>query len=80
MASEERGTLAALDAGRGVFRSQIESHQGRVIDLAGPWRTSGAWWTVENWQRDEWDIALSDGAIYRLYCSPGGWFVEGSYD
>jgi protein ImuB len=54
--------------------------RGRVIDLAGPWRTSGAWWTVDNWQRDEWDIALPDGAIYRLYCSPGGWFVEGSYD
>jgi protein ImuB len=54
--------------------------RGRVIDLAGPWRTSGAWWTVDLWQRDEWDIALSDGALYRLYCSPGGWFLEGSYD
>ena len=35
MAIEERGTIAALDAGRSVFRSQIESHQGRVIDMAG---------------------------------------------
>lgn len=35
MASDERGTIAALDAGRSVFRSQIESHQGRVIDMAG---------------------------------------------
>jgi protein ImuB len=54
--------------------------RGKVIDLAGPWRTSGEWWTVDPWQRDEWDVALSDGALYRLYCSPGGWFVEGSYD
>ena len=54
--------------------------RGKVLDLAGPWRTSGDWWTADPWQRDEWDIALSDGALYRLYCSPAGWFVEGSYD
>lgn len=35
MAQDDRATLAALDAARAVFRSQIESHQGRVIDMAG---------------------------------------------
>jgi adenylate cyclase len=35
MAADERATLAALDAARDVFRRQIESHQGRVIDTAG---------------------------------------------
>jgi protein ImuB len=54
--------------------------RGKVIDLAGPWRTSGDWWTLDAWQRDDWDIALSDGALYRLCCSPAGWFLEGSYD
>jgi protein ImuB len=54
--------------------------RGKILDLAGPWRTSGDWWTADPWQRDEWDIALSDGALYRLYCAPNGWFVEGSYD
>ena len=54
--------------------------RGKILDLAGPWRTSGDWWTVDPWLRDEWDIALSDGALYRLYCGPRGWFVEGSYD
>ncbi len=57
-----------------------QSIRGKVIDLAGPWRTSGDWWTADSWSRDEWDIALSDGILYRLYCSPAGWFVEGSYD
>jgi adenylate cyclase len=35
MALDDRATLAALDAARAVFRSRIESHQGRVIDTAG---------------------------------------------
>ena len=35
MAADERATVAALDAARTVFRTQIESHQGRVIDMAG---------------------------------------------
>jgi protein ImuB len=54
--------------------------RGRVLEYAGPWRSSGDWWTNTAWQRDEWDIALSDGVLYRLFCSPQGWFVEGSYD
>ena len=35
MAADERATVAALDAARSVFRSQIEANQGRVIDMAG---------------------------------------------
>ncbi|MDQ6626988.1 MAG: AAA family ATPase [Pseudomonadota bacterium] len=35
MAANEQATLTALDAARAVFRTQIESHQGRVIDMAG---------------------------------------------
>ncbi len=35
MATDERATLAALDAARAVFKSQIDANQGRVIDMAG---------------------------------------------
>jgi len=35
MSADERATVAALDAARALFRSQIESNQGRVIDMAG---------------------------------------------
>jgi adenylate cyclase len=35
MAADERATVAALDAARKVFRSHIESSEGRVIDMAG---------------------------------------------
>jgi adenylate cyclase len=35
MSADEHATVTALDAARAVFRTQIESHQGRVIDMAG---------------------------------------------
>jgi len=55
--------------------------RGKVIASAGPWRSSGDWWTDSTWNRDEWDTALSDGTICRLYHeSCKGWFVEGIYD
>lgn len=54
--------------------------RGDVIESAGPWRTSGDWWTADPWSRDEWDVSISDGGIYRVYCCPRGWFIEGSYD
>jgi protein ImuB len=59
---------------------QAEGVRGHVIASAGPWRTSGDWWTIDPWARDEWDVALSDGALYRIYSAQGRWFVEGSYD
>ncbi len=71
---------------------------GRVTACAGPWRTSGCWWMGDGrnekretrnetrgavpWDRDEWDVALSDGGVYRLFRDreADGWFVEGTYD
>jgi protein ImuB len=74
-----RAARVALDSGQPGFVA-AQGIRGKVVERAGPWRTSGDWWTRDPWSRDEWDIALSDGALYRLYCAPGGWFVEGSYD
>jgi protein ImuB len=59
--------------------------RAEVLACAGPWRTSGEWWTNEGWQRDEWDVAVrtKDGtALYRMYrdAASGEWFVFGSYD
>jgi protein ImuB len=74
-----RAARVAITSGQPSF-VMAEGVRGRVLELAGPWRTSGDWWTADAWQRDEWDIALSDGVIYRIYCEPAGWYVEGSYD
>ncbi len=56
--------------------------QGKVLWSAGPWRSSGDWWTenVKNegasedraspWDREEWDVALANGSSgnMALYC------------
>ncbi len=56
--------------------------RGRVLASAGPWRTSGQWWTTQDsWDREEWDLSLDNGAICRIYRAPNeDWFVEGAYD
>jgi len=68
----------ALDHNRPI-RIAAPGVQGKVLSAAGPWRTSGDWWIDTVWNRDEWDIALSNGSLYRIYSNPH-WFVEGSYD
>jgi protein ImuB len=66
---------------------------GAILQSAGPWRTSGNWWDTpgprqksepksEAWDRDEWDVAMTDGTIYRLVVERevGQWFLEGVID
>ncbi|HZU27645.1 MAG TPA: hypothetical protein VFA04_19095 [Bryobacteraceae bacterium] len=54
---------------------------GKILEASGPWRTSGDWWTSDPWDRDEWDVALNNGALYRLFQHrEGSWHVEGAYD
>ena len=58
---------------------------GGVKVCAGPWRTSGHWWRKresDGWDRDEWDVTLTDGATYRLFRARDTeqWFVDGVVD
>ena len=60
---------------------------GGVIETcAGPWRTSGGWWQEEraaaDWDRDEWEVALGNGVIYRIFQdrANGAWFIDGLVD
>jgi protein ImuB len=67
--------------GHRLRRIVSERVTGDIVQAAGPWRTSGDWWTSHTtWHRDEWDIVLEDRAVYRIYCTDGQWFLEGSYD
>jgi protein ImuB len=67
---------------------------GKVEAYAGPWRSSGGWWVEPSvalarrnlgggrWERDEWDVTLSDGATYRVFRErdTDAWFIEGVVD
>jgi len=109
---------------------------GTVVEAAGPWRTSGHWWSAadiadtagsgrvgdagrgrhveqarppvidrsgdrsgdrsearsgdrswprswqRSWDRDEWEVALSDGAVYRIFLDrrTDGWFIDALVD
>jgi protein ImuB len=55
---------------------------GRITTCAGPWRTSGAWWDSQLWNRDEWDITLAEGETYRAFQDreSGNWFLDGILD
>jgi protein ImuB len=55
---------------------------GGIERAAGPWRTSGAWWTAERWNRDEWDVGFDDGTLCRLFRDrdSGTWFLDGVID
>jgi protein ImuB len=58
---------------------------GKVVALAGPWRTTGDWWRDDSWARDEWDVTLErqgHKTLYRIYreLATEHWFVEGNYD
>ncbi len=56
--------------------------KGEVMRYAGPWKTIGEWWGNSAWSREEWDVALNDGAVYRIYqeSNSNDWFVHGVYD
>jgi len=64
---------------------------GTVVSCAGPWRTSGNWWADRSggtqtqpsyWNRDEWDVALNDGAVYRIFQDRDteAWFIDAIVD
>ena len=76
----------AVDRGRPVHVAVDRRGMpgGDVDRAAGPWRTSGAWWDPKSaaWDRDEWDAALSDGSICRLFYDRVNecWFLEAVLD
>jgi protein ImuB len=72
-----------------VHRDKPRNHGGTEIsgtDGAGErdLRASLSPWpvTVNAWERDEWDVTLSDGATYRIFRErdTDAWFIEGVVD
>ena len=72
------GAEVIMRAGKPT-RIESEVVTGEVNWCAGPWKSSGEWWSDQPWAREEWDVCVGEAA-YRIYREPKGWFVEGSYD
>ncbi|MHB1796694.1 MAG: DinB/UmuC family translesion DNA polymerase [Vulcanimicrobiaceae bacterium] len=64
---------------RGNAPSFVGSPSRAVIDCAGPWRIDEGWFDTPV-ARDEFDVLLEDGALYRIYRQGERWYVRGAYD
>jgi protein ImuB len=88
------GTLA-LRRLRPPRRVEVQTRDGRparvhaawgldavVVTCAGPWRLSGHWWDTVAWARDEWDVELTDGTVWRLAHDrlADTWHLDALYD
>ncbi len=51
-----------------------------VIDYAGPWRIAEEWWSQSPLTRDDYDVMLDDGSLYRIAHRDDGWLLLGIYD
>jgi protein ImuB len=68
--------------GRPVRVHAASALDAAVVTCAGPWRLSGHWWDTEAWARDEWDVELPDGTLWRLAHDrlADAWFLDALYD
>lgn len=57
--------------------SQVDGQA--VRDCAGPWRVDDGWFESPV-ARDEYDVLLDDGTLYRIYAQGERWYVRGAYD
>ena len=64
-----------------ALRSAIAN--GRILELAGPWRTSGNWWSErERFAFDHYDVVTNDGTSSRLRHDllRAVWEIDAIYD
>ncbi len=56
-----------------------DNREQAVFECAGPWRIEEGWFG-EGATRDEYDVLLEDGDVYRIYRQGARWYVRGAYD
>jgi len=59
--------------------SFVGSPPQTVIRCAGPWRIDESWFE-RRIVRDEYDVLLEDGSLYRIFRQGGRWYIRGAYD
>jgi protein ImuB len=91
----DRSHVLAVRALRPPIAAEVRTQQGRpewirsavatgrVVQIAGPWRTTGGWWSREQrFAYDHFDVQTSDGSLARLRFDHLGrcWQIDGVYD
>lgn len=51
-----------------------------VVTCSGPWRVEIGWFSDSYVVRDEYDVLLDDGELYRIYRQGAQWYLRGNYD
>ncbi len=90
-----RGPRLSMRALRPAIRAQVHlvngrpAHlrcrlgQGEIVKTAGPWRTTGQWWSeAAHFAVDHYDVELGDGSVLRLAFDwkTKRWQIDGLYD
>lgn len=74
-----RAQVELTPQGRPAFISNSELHSP-ITAARGPWQSSGEWWKPETWSREEWDIEVAVGGLYRVAKIGDVWYLEGEYE
>ena len=74
--------LEVFESGGRVEYVRGRGFGGRVVHLAGPWHLRGEWWTADPYDREYYDVELTDGALYRIFRDgrTRRWLADGMYD
>ena len=64
---------------RGNAPAYVGSPPCAVVDCAGPWRIEEGWFDGPV-IRDEYDVLLENGELYRIYRQGERWYIRGAYD
>ncbi len=62
------------------MRIHFANQQTLSCKLSGPWKNSGHWWDQDRWDRQEWDVELDSGGLYRIAYEANQWLIDGIYD
>lgn len=73
--------LAVTEIDVRLRRGEPSSIGERIVQhCSGPWRVEEGWFTAAHTARDEYDVQLDTGQVWRIYRQGERWYLRGSYD
>ncbi len=73
--------VGLTETGEGKLFLWSNDHRGEISFRSAPYFRNGDWWQADRaWSRVEWDVALTEGGLYRLILDGDDYYLEGEYD